>query len=114
MSQKIYCLAQFKPRQGREEELFRRLQALEPDTLREEGCLQYIVTRHIRSPFAEGESYPIVFNEIWQDRYAFEAHCARRAIVEFFQSECVDPDGMVEAHNVCIYTDEPLQYDAPR
>lgn len=45
MSKKVYCIAQFQPKAGREQELFEALQALEPNTLREDGCIQYIVTR---------------------------------------------------------------------
>jgi quinol monooxygenase YgiN len=113
MSSKIYCLASFRPKAGKEEELFRCLQALEPNTLRENGCERYVVTRHIPNPFAEGDSYPIVFNEEWSTLRDFEAHCARREIVEFFQRECVESDGLVEAYNVCVYTDEPSDYDRP-
>ena len=114
MSSKIYCLASFKPKAGKADALFRRLQALEPDTLREDGCERYVVTRHISNPFAEGTSFPIVFNEVWRSLAAFESHCARREIVEFFQRECVEPDGLVEAYNVCVYTDEPQGYDRPQ
>lgn len=114
MSKKIYCLAQFRAKTGKEEELFKVLQSLESDTLREDGCLQYIVTRHVKNPFAPGTTeYPIVFNEIWSDGNHFEAHCARREIVYFFERHCVDPDGLVEAYNVTVYTDEPTDYDAP-
>jgi len=113
MSSKIYCLASFRPKPGREDELFRVLQALEPNTLREDGCERYVVTRHIPNRFAEGESFPIVFNEVWRTLSDFESHCARREIVEFFQRECVDPGGMVEAYNVCVYTDEPAKSDRP-
>jgi quinol monooxygenase YgiN len=114
MSSKIYCLASFRPKAGKEEALFRVLQALEPNTLREDGCERYVVTRHIENPFAEGESYPIVFNEVWRSRSDFESHCARREIVEFFQRECVEESGLVEAYNVCVYTDEPVDYDRPQ
>jgi len=113
MSKKIYCLAQFKPKAGKERELFEVLKALEPDTLREDGCLQYIVTRKIENPYATGESFPIVFNEIWADRESFEAHCQRKAIQDFFQTHCIDENGLVEAYNVCVYSDEPEDYDAP-
>lgn len=113
MSKKVYCLAQFLPKPGCEAELFGVLQALEPDTLREDGCLQYVVTRHISSPFAEGESYPLVFNEIWADEAAFEAHCQRSAIQRFFETQCVAEEGLVAKWNVCIYSDQPEQYDAP-
>ncbi len=114
MSKKVYCIAQFLPKNGKEAELFSVLQALEPNTRREDGCISYTVTRHTPSPFAEGESYPIAFNETWQDNAAFEAHCQRREIQNFFESQCLAETGLVEKWNVCIYTDEPQDYDAPQ
>ena len=113
MSKKVYCIAQFQPKEGKLNELFEVLKALEPNTLREDGCIQYTVTRHIQSPFAEGQSFPIAFNEIWADNEAFEAHCHRREIQQFFQEQCVDETGLVENFNVAIYSDEPENYDAP-
>lgn len=113
MSSKVYCLAQFQPKPGKEQELFNVLQSLEPNTLREDGCIQYRVTRHIKSPFAEGNSFPIVFNEIWADMKAFEAHCQRQEIVGFFNTYCVADDGLAADWNVCVYSDEPENYDAP-
>ncbi|MGO2307783.1 putative quinol monooxygenase [Vibrio casei] len=96
MSKKVYCVAQFQPKEGKLDELFSVLQALEPNTLREDGCLQYVVTRHRTSPFAGGESYPIAFHEIWESNEAFEAHCQRKEIGDFFQLQCVDETGLVE------------------
>jgi quinol monooxygenase YgiN len=113
MSKRIYCLAQFQPQPGQEAALFKVLQALEPNTLREDGCLRYRVTRQVPSPFAEGESFPIVFNEIWRDQAAFEAHCQRREIQHFFETQCAAEDGLVARWNVCVYSDEPQDYDAP-
>ena len=106
MSQRVYCIAQFEPKPGKLEELFRVLQALEPDTLREDGCVQYRITRHISSPFAEGESFPLVFNEIWANREVFEEHCQKPYIKAFFEQQCVSPDGLVAKWNVCVYSDE--------
>lgn len=114
MSSTVYCIAQFLPKPGKAAELFTVLQALEPNTLREDGCIRYTVTRHIPSPFAEGESFPIVFNEAWRDMAAFEAHCQRREIELFFESQCIAENGLVEKWNVCVYSDEPEQYDAPQ
>ncbi|MCP8686483.1 putative quinol monooxygenase [Marinobacterium sedimentorum] len=105
MSSLVYCTAQFKPRPGKDAELFAKLQTLEPNTLREDGCVQYRVTRQISSPFADGESYPIVFHEIWQDMKAFEQHCQRREISEFFSRYCESPNGLAQAWNVCVYSD---------
>ena len=113
MSSKVYCLAQFQPKPGKEQALFNVLQSLEPNTLREDGCLQYTVTRHIASPFAEGKSFAIVFNEIWADMNAFEAHCQRQEIVNFFNNYCLAEDGLAQDWNVCVYSDEPQNYDAP-
>jgi quinol monooxygenase YgiN len=106
MSKILYCIAQFRAKEGKEEALFEVLKALEPDTLREEGCLRYRVTRHIKNPFATGESMPIVFNEAWASVEAFERHCQRDGIVEFFEKECLSEDGLVAAYNVTAYSDE--------
>ncbi|MEI6897090.1 MAG: antibiotic biosynthesis monooxygenase [Psychromonas sp.] len=114
MSHKIYCVAMFKAKPGKEDALFNVLQALEPNSQREDGCLQYIVTRQIKSSFAEGSSLPLVFNEIWENNQAFETHCQREEIVDFFETQCVAENGLVEDFNVCIYSDQPTGYDAPK
>jgi len=113
MSSKVYCAAQFLPKAGKELELFKVLQSLEPNSQREDGCIQYTVTRQIQSPFAEGKSFPIVFNEIWKDMAAFEAHCQRKEIVDFFETYCLAEDGLAAEWNVCVYSDEAENYDAP-
>jgi len=113
MSKKVYCVAQFLAKDGKEAELFQVLQSLEPNTLREDGCLQYIVTRQINSPFAAGKSFPIAFNEIWADLASFEAHCQRAEIKQFFEKYCLADDGLAAEWNVCIYSDEPVNFDAP-
>ena len=114
MSKKIYCTAQFLPKEGKEQQLFKVLQSLEPNTLREDGCLQYVVTRQVDSPYAQGKSFPIVFHEIWADRASFEAHCQRKEITEFFQNYCVSENGLAQDWNVCIYSDEPQGYGVPK
>lgn len=113
MSKKVYCIAQFLPKPGQEKALFKVLQSLEPNTLREDGCIAYRVTRHITSPFAEGKSFPIAFNEVWQDMASFEAHCQRQEISDFFATYCQAEDGLAADWNVCIYTDEGEDFDAP-
>lgn len=105
MSKKIYCIASFKPKEGKFDALFNVLQNLEPQTQREDGCIQYIVTQHIAHPNAQGESFPIVFNEIWASKEDFELHCAQPYITEFFQTHCVEAEGFVEDYNVCVYSD---------
>lgn len=106
MSSKLYCIAQFQAKPDREDELWQALKALEPDTLREDGCLQYRLTRQVPNSFAEGQSMPFMFNEIWTDITAFENHCQREEIQKFFSSQCESPNGAAEKWNVCVYQDE--------
>lgn len=114
MSKKVYCIAMFQPKAGKLDELFKVLQALEANSQREDGCIQYLVTRHVESDFAPGTSFPIVFNEVWADKAAFEAHCQRQEIVSFFEAQCVAETGLVADYNVCVYSDQPNNYDAPQ
>jgi len=106
MSKILYCIAQFTPKKGKFDALFETLKALEPDTLREEGCLRYRVTKHIKNPFAEDSSMPIVFNEAWATVEDFERHCQRKGIVDFFEKECLSEEGIVDSYNVTAYMDE--------
>ena len=51
--------------------------------------------------------------EIWREEAAFNAHCQRQEIVDFFAKYCEEEDGLIERWNVCVYSDEPEDYDAP-
>jgi quinol monooxygenase YgiN len=106
MSQKIYCLAQFEPKPGHEDELFNTLKSLEEETHKEEGCIQYVVTKKCENQYATGQSKLFVFNEIWRSQEDFEQHCQRKEIVEFFEKHCLSEDRLVKSYNVCTYTDE--------
>ncbi|MDG3084603.1 antibiotic biosynthesis monooxygenase [Vibrio hannami] len=113
MTSRVYVIAQFKPKDGKEAELFEVLKALEPDANREEGCVQYILTRQIDHPSATRNDYPIVFNEIWKDGEAWAAHGRRKQIQNFFDTQVADENGLVEDAIVTAYTDEGHNYDAP-
>lgn len=113
MTSRVYVIAQFKPKAGKEAELFEVLKALEPDSYREEGCIQYTVTRQIDHPSAVRNEYPIVFNEVWQDAQAWAAHGNRKQIKAFFETQVQSESGLVEDAIVTAYTDEAEDYDAP-
>ncbi len=113
MTKRVYVIAQFKPKAGKEAELFEVLKALEPDSYREEGCVQYTVTRQIDHPSAVRNDYPIVFNEIWKDADAWAAHGNRKQIKDFFETQVKAESGLVEDAIVTAYTDEATDYDAP-
>ncbi|HHO42787.1 MAG TPA: antibiotic biosynthesis monooxygenase [Epsilonproteobacteria bacterium] len=99
----IYCTAEFEAKEGREEELFLILKGLEEPTHKEKGCIAYKVMRKIESPFATGEHGGILFNEIWESLEIFEKHCQMPYIVDFFERQCLSPDGLVARYNVNIF-----------
>lgn len=99
----IYCTAEFKAKPGKEEELFKVLQALEIPTHKEKGCIQYKVMRKKENQYAPGVHYGILFNEIWESIEIFEKHCNMPYITEFFEKECLSEDGLVEKFNVNIF-----------
>ena len=99
----IYCIAEFKPKEGREEELFNKLKALEEPTHKEEGCVFYKVMKKFKNCNAEGDHYPILFNEQWRSEKDFDEHCAKPYIVKFFQEECLDKNGSVKEYEVSVY-----------
>ncbi len=113
MTSRVYVIAQFKPKPGKASALFEVLKALEPDSCREEGCIQYRLTRQIDHPSASRNEYPIVFNEIWKDAEAWSAHGRRMQIQQFFETQVQDEAGLVEDVIVTAYSDESADYDAP-
>ncbi len=113
MSHRVYVLAQFQPKAGKEQELFNTLKALEPDSYREQGCVQYTVTRQIDHECATRNAYPIVFNEIWATAADWAAHGRRQQIQQFFENEVVNPNGLVADAIVTAYSDEGVNFDAP-
>lgn len=113
MTSRVYVLAQFKPKEGKEAELFEVLKALEPDAYREQGCIQYMLTRQIDHPSATRNDYPIVFNEIWENAAAWSAHGRRKQIQHFFETQVKAENGLVADAIVTAYSDEGHNFDAP-
>ncbi|MGF1684254.1 putative quinol monooxygenase [Photobacterium minamisatsumaniensis] len=113
MTSRVYVLAQFKPKDGKEAELFEVLKALEPDANREQGCIQYMLTRQVDHPSATRNEYPIVFNEIWESAEDWSAHGRRKQIQHFFETQVQAETGLVEDVVVTAYSDEGHDYDAP-
>ncbi|MDB1125462.1 putative quinol monooxygenase [Vibrio algarum] len=113
MTSRVYVIAQFKPKAGQEEALFDVLKALEPDAYREEGCIQYTVTRQIEHASATNNEYTVVFNEIWKDAQAWAAHGRRQQIKDFFENQVVAETGLVADAIVTAYSDEGHNFDAP-
>ena len=99
----LYCTAEFTPKEGREEELFNKLKALEEETHKEKGCIQYIVMKKFDHKYGAGTHGGILFNEIWASEEDFENHCENKHIVDFFQNECIDENGSASSWNVNVF-----------
>ena len=108
MSSRLYCIAEFEPKAGAEQELFEKLATLESLSLREDGCIRYRVTRQIKHPQAPSESkFPIMFNEEWASREVFDIHCAQPYLTEFFKKYVETPEtSLVKDCSVRIFSDE--------
>lgn len=101
---KVYCIAEFKAKPGREDELFKALQGLEEETHKEKGCEVYKVMRKTESEYATGDSLGgIIFNEVWTSQEDFENHNQSKHITDFFQKECLDENGSAEKWNVNLF-----------
>lgn len=97
---KLYCIAEFKAKEGREDELFNALQALEEETHQEDGCIMYKVMRKCENECATGDHKGIIFNEIWESDETFIRHNNSKHIQDFFQKECLDENGSALEWNV--------------
>lgn len=106
MQMKIYCVAQYLPKKGCEERLFNALKSLEEGSRQDPGCIQYVTTKRVASPFAEGSCLPIAMNEIWASIEDFEYHCQTKPIKAFFENECLSQNGSVESWDVSIFEGE--------
>ncbi|MGL4355116.1 MULTISPECIES: putative quinol monooxygenase [Aeromonas] len=106
MQKRIYCIAQYRPKKGCDERLIEALKSLEEGSRQDPGCIQYVTTQRVSSPFAEGSCLPITMNEIWASIDDFEFHCQTKPIKAFFEKECLSNDGSVETWDVSIFEGE--------
>ena len=101
--EKLYCIAEFEAKAGREDELFNALQALEDETHKEQGCEFYKVMRKVDNECATGEHMGIIVNEVWQSHETFIKHNNSKHITDFFQKECLDENGSANKWNVNVF-----------
>ncbi len=108
MTKRIYCIAEFEPKPGCEQELFEKLASLEPLAIREDGCIRYRVTRQIKHPQTMQESrFSIMFIEEWANIEAFEAHSVQPYITNFFERYVENPETSLTADcNVRLFSDK--------
>jgi len=99
----VYCIAEFTAKDGREQELYDKLNSLEAETHLENGCIMYSVMQQINNEYAKGTGHKIIMNEIWRDESSFNKHNNKDHILKFFNAECVDENGSCKDYNVRLF-----------
>ena len=90
----IVCVAQFKAKDGKDEELLAALHSLIPATRAEKGNIRYELNQAIEDPRT------ITFIEKFASQEAFDFHCNTAYIKGFFETV---PPKLVETVVVTLY-----------
>ena len=90
----VVCIAEFRAKEGKTEELIDALHRLVEPTHKEAGCIRYELNQRVDDPRW------ITFIEKWKDRKVFDEHCAMPYITDYFDN--VRP-GLVENFEVKLY-----------
>jgi quinol monooxygenase YgiN len=90
----VVCVAEFRAKEGKTEELLDALHRLMEPTHKEAGCIRYELNQRVDDPRW------ITFIEKWKDRKIFDEHCAMPYITDYFDN--VRP-GLVENFEVKLY-----------
>lgn len=96
----IHCVARFLAKSGKVDELVERLRKLIPDTLSEDGCIGYELTREIQYTGSHGEKWDVCLIEKWKSRVDFDLHCTKPYITHFFDQTA---QILVEKSDVRLY-----------
>lgn len=87
MSNHVFVVSEWLPKEGHEQELreaFKKLLALTKAS--EKGCVSARVTRQIAHPGASGKTkYTIVLMQEYVNQEAFDAHCNTDYVAKFFK-----------------------------
>lgn len=78
LSENIVCIAQFKPKTGKRDELIQALSELIPLSKGEPGCLRYELHQSVENPEI------ITFIDRFKDQSAFDFHCETEYIKKHF------------------------------
>jgi len=90
----VVCVAEFRAKEGKTDELLAALYVLMAPTHKEPGCMRYELNQR------EDDPRWITFVEKWKDKKVFDEHCAMPYIKHYFDN--VRP-GLVETFEVKLY-----------
>lgn len=78
LSKEITCIAQFKPKDGKRDELIQALVQLIPLSRSEPGCIRYELHQGVE------EQNVITFVDRFKNKAAFDIHCEMDYIKKYF------------------------------
>jgi quinol monooxygenase YgiN len=87
----VVCVAEFRAKEGKTDELIAAMHPLMQPTHKESGCIRYELNQRVDDPRW------ITYIEKWEDKKTFDEHCAMPYITRFFND--VQP-GLVEKFEV--------------
>jgi quinol monooxygenase YgiN len=90
----VVCVAEFRAKEGKTDDLIAALHVLLDPTHKEPGCMRYELNQRIDEPGW------ITFVEKWKDKKTFDEHCAMPYITHYFND--VRPQ-LVESFEVKLY-----------
>ena len=91
---RVVCVAEFRAKPDKTEELVAALHVLMGPTHKEAACLRYELNQRVDDPRW------VTFIEKWADKKTFDEHCAMPYITHFFDD--VRPE-LVETFEVKLY-----------
>lgn len=93
MSNKVFVVSEWLPKEGCEQTLWECFKKLLATTLEnEKGCVRAHVTKQISHPGAPGKSkYTIVLLQEYINLGAFDIHCASEYVARAFKELIEDP-----------------------
>lgn len=93
-SVQLVCVAEFRAKEDKIDELIAAMHPLMASTHKEPGCIRYELNQRIDDPRW------ITYVEKWKDKATFDEHCAMPYITHFFND--VQP-GLVDTFEVKLY-----------
>lgn len=90
----VVCVAEFRAKENRTDELIDALHVLIKPTHADPGCIRYELNQR------DDDQRWITFIEKWRDRKSFDEHCAMPYITQYFND--VRPE-LVEEFEVKLY-----------
>lgn len=109
MSERIFVVSEWLPKEGREQELWSFFKDLMAMTLeKEKGCIRANATRQIAHPSATGKSkFTITLLQEYTDSQAFDIHCASDYVVNAFKKFIENEETAIIAEWRCrIFSDK--------